>query len=465
MGDNLDKKLRENSDNKIPEGIDLMIENTLSNLPSKKRKDYKKVAIAAGLSCLIFSGAGLGVTASAIGKTVKEIVYELLGYKGEDDILKEIYKKQSKDGIDFTVTNLGYSDDEITVSYTLKSAEYVKQLKDNNMSDIFAQPRLYNGEKNIMSSGTVSSKVISENEIVGVFTMDLKGYGDFKKIKDNGVENLIFGSEIYIGNKETEFKVEIPLDEPFFMENIKTYKFDNKIIGRENLDNSFSNQLEKVSVSTLKLTLDFNPYYIEGVTKEERAKLLEKMSNNGYDNVKKEFKYRDIDYKIFDDKGKELVFDYGGGDSDLVRYNYKTNQNMKKIYIVPCIQSYYTENNYRFIDAKIKNGLLEIKENKDFKFKIEKLNDKTRIHFEANTPYLNDSIEIVKDKNTGCDYNGDKKTDEYEYKFSKNINTDYNKGYFDIPNTLKDGDYKIKYVTFDAMRILKDEMVEIDLEK
>ena len=198
---------------------------------------------------------------------------------------------------------------------------------------------------------------------------------------------------------------------------------------------------------------------------------MEKIYNNldeyeisGVGNINKDLS---IDYDIWDDKGRILTFVNGGGDYEM-NSNYIPNMNMEKLYIVPYIIKAFDEN-YEYyeekkLNATVKDGILRIEENEDFKFTYEDLEDKTKINVVVNKDYFNDAIYLDIDE-MFWDLSNDKKVSEDEVEAMRYKPKSANTGYIEIPKKLKDGEYTFKYRDFKYTNILLDEVVEVDLTK
>ena len=479
MIDNFDKRIKDNKEDEIPKELDLKLESILNDIENEeeislndkkkiKNRNYKKIAMAVGLSVVMMSGLGISAVAQTSGRSVKEVVYDILGYDGEKDILSDIYKSQEKDGIGFTVTRAGYMSDRVIVSYTIRSKEYVDILRDDEYSVPFPYPILYlDGETLIGGSGGSGGKeIISDTEVVGTF--DLKEE-NLKKYIADGNKSLTLKVEVYADKdikKFTTFETEIPLSEELI---IKTEKYEiNKEIGLTNKYNTAPSKINNITITPIDLVLNTMHKYIKGADEEET---LEKIYNNldeyeisGVGTINKNLS---IDYDIWDDKGRILKFVNGGGGYEM-NSNYIPNANMEKLYIVPYIIKAFDEN-YEYyeekkLNATVKDGILRIEENEDFKFTYEDLEDKTKINVVVNKDYFNDGIYLDIDE-MFWDLSNDKKVSEDEVEAMRYKPKSANTGYIEIPKKLEDGEYIFEYDDFKYTNALLDEVVEVDLTK
>lgn len=456
MMDNLDKKLRDNAESKLPKNIDDVIENTLNSLENKpKKRKSKKALIAASLSAVLLGGVGFGVTASAKNMSVTELVYNILGYDKEEDILTGIYKEQEKDGITFKIEKAGYYADQFVVSYVIKSKEYVDYLKSRNEDNLYAVPRfLYEG-KHIDSGISAGSDIISEDEVVGTFETGIKTLEEIKNSENNQVKLMV---EVYTADRVfTEFEVDVPIVDEMEIK-AQTFKFENKIIGENNKYGLLPSKLEQLVVGPYKIVLTYKDEYIEGMSDEELDEIVNERSNNGVELDK------DIEYLIFDDKGREVVFENGGGITSKMEMNYIPNENMKKLYLVPQIWGHFKEEYQKIIDVTIKDGKLSVQGNEDFELRTEEHEEFTRVYAKGKVPYIVDFPWFTV-STSSSDINGDGKETDEDNEVVEWKETSFNSAYYDIPKDLKDGSYIFEYQDLNRFELLEDEIIEIDLTK
>ncbi|MGL4449817.1 MAG: hypothetical protein ACRCTZ_01330 [Sarcina sp.] len=439
--DNLEKKLRDNVESKLPKNIDDVIENTLSSLEDKpKKRKYKKGVMVASLSAIILSGIGLGVVAIENDFSVKHMVYSLLGNESVDGIVEdkllELGAKQSIDGIDFEVVKAGYYDSNILFSYKITSKKFVEYLKKEQHGQYIAVPTVMYKDERINGSIKTGFEIKSDTEVVGTFDIELK---KFNEIRESDFRELTLIMDVYTKkDKNTEFRVNISMEEEMFIEGTKTYKVDAITMGESKSGIKYNNKITELVIDPLNVQLKY------------------KSLENGQGDI--------LDYILFDEKGKELKGSHGGYNGENGYINYDLNYDLNKIYIVPAISLKYLKDLERELKVNIKRGKITVEENEDFKVKTEKMDGFTRVTLIANTEYLSWPPSFIESREKWeLQSVGKLKIDESQRAYANK--SALNEVYYDISDDIKDGDYMFDYQDLSRFEFLKNQIVEVDLEK
>ena len=284
---------------------------------------------------------------------------------------------------------------------------------------------------------------------------------------------------------------------------IITFK-DEVVFGENNKFNADVNKLEKIEIETNKwgdevLTLHGKGNYKDNsanfnkelddklkasfINGEEQFKMVsadaqkkagkeEMLKNKNYVDVFKQ----SIDYMIVDEKGYLLdASSYSAGDNIFYSEHY-INKDMKKVYITPIV-NYSMGIKSKEIDVTIKDGKINVANSEDFTFTVEELEGKTKINYIGNTDYIvrltlgqENEMEFTEE----VDYNKDGEVNKKDYDtilYNCNDNNykyemrKPNEGFIIINDEIADGNYILEYADFDAVNLLKEETIEVDLKK
>lgn len=445
MMDNLDKKLRDNAESKLPKNIDDVIENTLNSLENKpKKRKSKKALIAASLSAIMLSGIGLGAVAIENEFSVKHMVYSLLGNESVDTLIEnklpKAGTKQSIDGMDFEIIKAGYYDNNILFSYKITNKKFVDYLKNEQHGQYIAVPTVMYKDERINGSIKTGYEIKSDTEVFGTFDIELK---KINEIRESDFRELTLIMDVYTEkDKNTEFTLKVPMEEDMFIEGTKTYELNDITEGKSKNGVEFKNKLIELIIDPLNIQLKY------------------KVINDGQEDI-----YTDLlDYILFDDKGKELKGSYGGCNEQEGEMNYELNYGTNKIYIVPALSLNYSKDLEKELKVNVKKGKITVEENDDFKVKIEKIDGFTRVTLIANTEYLSWPPSFIESREKESLYSVGKLEIADTQRAYANKNG-LNKVYYDISDDIKDGDYIFDYQDFSRFEFLEDQIIEVDLTK
>ncbi|WP_297522612.1 hypothetical protein [uncultured Clostridium sp.] len=447
--DNLDKRLKGNKEEKVPKNIDDLIENTLASLEKKsKKKNYKKAAMVASLSAVIFGGIGLGVSADESDFSVNYMLYNIYNNELAQDILIDKSIKKSSDNIDFEIMDAGYYDNNIMFTYKITSKKYVKYLKSEMHGQYYAVPTIM--YKNERISGSINSgfDIKSDNEVIGTCDIEINRLNE---IKESDSKKVTLAMEVYTKKDEkTEFLVDIPVEKDMFIKDTKTYEVSKVTEGIDSTGDIYGSKLRSIKLEPLQVTLDFNSEY--------GNKIDEKTGEIISDHASK------IEYIIFDDKGKEVELLSGSWDGTKGEANYKANKDMKKLYIVPTSIKNYSEKLEKDLKINISRNKIEVEDSKDFKATVEEKKGFRRVTLTANTDYLSWPPAFIQTREREKLYqNGQVASEETDNIYS--VRNGLNSVYYDIPNSIKRGEYIFDYQDLNRFEILKDKIIEVDLIK
>lgn len=447
--DNLDKRLKGNREEKLPENIDNAIENTLASLEKKsKKKNYKKVAMAASLSAVVLGSIGFGVSAVESEFSVNYMLYNIYNNELAQDILLDKSIKQSADNIDFEIMDVGYYDSNIMFTYKITSKKYVKYLKNEKHGQYYAVPTIMYNNERISGSIDAGFDIKTDSEVVGTCDIEIN---KLNEIKESEQGEVTLAMEVYTKkDKKTEFLVNIPVEKEMFINDTKTYEVNKGIEGTDSTGDVYGSKVRSISMEPLQVTLDFDPEYGNKVD-EKTGEILSGHTTG-------------VEYLIFDDKGREVELISSSSNEHEGEATYKANKDMKKLYIVPTSIGGYSKETEKDIKVNISRNKIEVEENKDFKATIEKKKGFRRITLTANTEYLDWPPAFIKSREREALYNEGKiEAEDIDDIYS--VKNGLNSVYYDIPSSVKKGEYMFDYQDPSRFEILEDKIIEVDLTK
>jgi hypothetical protein len=207
---------------KIPESIDELTKKAMKKgIDYKKKRKYKKVMIASFTALIIGTGViGVGLTNPAIADSIP-MIQEIIDYFSHNE--KSLYKYDKDDfenlgkdlklttkdqGIVFTLNSVSVDDNYITVFYTIKSDENIKEINKHYKDPYFASPFIdaYIGGESIVPGGTIEHEAtyISDKELKGIQKIDVSYINMKNNIDVEFRVNEIFETE---GNWKISTKI------------------------------------------------------------------------------------------------------------------------------------------------------------------------------------------------------------------------------------------------------------------
>lgn len=327
--DEFDKKLKNKAKNtykKVPNNINKKIDQTLSNLGKEKKKNkVLKSGLIAAAAFLIVCATGITTMAIEKGVSVKDVIYEVLGFSKEySDYSVGLNETKEHYGIKITIKNVVTDGYRMSVSYEVESDKYdIHEVKDKLYTDVSK----INGKEVFGIGGGIHYKV-EDDKLIGVYDLLLSEafIGKMKFDENNIIENEVMGR---LDNGEIEFifninkndndknkikwKFKIPITTENMIENINVYPVDIEIP---------CGKIKEIAVTPLKV-------YVRGMRNRNLSKdQLETMP---------------MDYLIKDNSGVTLrSVTYSGG-SNLNNFYIEYDNKFKDLSSVKILEWDYTD--------------------------------------------------------------------------------------------------------------------------
>ncbi|MGV3026407.1 DUF4179 domain-containing protein [Clostridium thermobutyricum] len=430
--DKFDKKLKSEAKNiykEIPDNINEKIDQTLNKLGKEKKKNkvLKRGLIAAAV-VLIVCGTGITTIAVEKGVSVKDIIYEILGFSKEySDYAVELNETKERDGIKITIKNVVTDGYRMSISYEVESDKYdIQEVKEK----LYTEVNKINGEEVTGVTGGIHYKV-EDDKLIGVYDILLSEafLGEMKFDENNVIENKILGrldnGEIEFifnmiksdrGNDRIKWRFKIPITTENMMKNINVYPVDIGISG---------GSIKEIVITPLKV-------YVRGLVNETLTQdEIEKIS---------------MDYIIKDNSGIGLRSVTSSIDINRKNFYIEYDNKFKDLSNITILENKYLEND-EDINEKT---YLEINENgfkqsggKEVKILDVKNKDgKTYIKYKCKYPNIMD-FEI--------DY------EEHQYFKSITEIIDENTNMLILTNgELAKGKYTFSYVKEDTFKLINE---------
>ncbi|MGN2337234.1 DUF4179 domain-containing protein [Clostridium cagae] len=213
--------------NKVPDKIDLMIQQTLNSIKPKKQKKYKRIiSIAIVCFCILFASIGVGITttANALGLPIKDFIAEIMGLSPQySDYASDVNITKESNGINFTITSVLYDGYKLKIAYKIESIVEDSFEKLTDLSSFLNAKVSVNG-KEVNLTGSGYSKPINSNTIAGINVLDIND-----SIYDNSFMGLTqldildtFSFNISIGDEVDGEKYKWDFNIPISSEKIKS---------------------------------------------------------------------------------------------------------------------------------------------------------------------------------------------------------------------------------------------------
>lgn len=403
--DKFDKKLKSEAKNtykEIPDNINEKIDQTLNKLGKEKKKNkVLKRGLIAAAAVLIVCGTGITTIAVEKGVSVKDIIYEILGFSKEySDYAVELNETKERDGIKITIKNVVTDGYRMSISYEVESDKYdIQEVKEK----LYTEVSKVNGKEVFGVGGGIHYKV-EDNKLIGVYDLVLSEafLGKVKFDENNVIKNEVVGR---VDDGEIEFifninkndndknrikwKFKIPITTENMVKNINAYPVDIGISG---------GSIKEIVITPLKV-------YVRGLVNENLTQdEIEKISmdyiikDNSDIGLRSVTSSIDINRKNFyieyDNKFKDLSSvtilenKYLGNDEDINEKTYlEINENGFK-------QSGGKE--VKILDVKNKDGKTYIK----YKCKYPNIMDfgidyETHKNFESITEIINENTSML----------------------------------------------------------------------
>ncbi|NFG39684.1 DUF4179 domain-containing protein [Clostridium botulinum] len=269
--------------NKVPDKIDLMINETLNSIKPKKQKKYRKViSIAIICFCVLFTSIGIGITttANALGLPIKDFIAEIMGLSHQySDYASDVNITKESNGVNFTITSVLYDGYKLKIAYKVEGTVVDSLEKLAKLSSFLNTKVSVNGKEVNLTSGY--SKPINSNTIGGINILDIND-----SIYDNSFMGLTqldildtFSFNISIGDEvdgeKYKWDFNIPISSEKIKSKIEEYSL-NTIVG--------DYKIKKVIVTPITT-------YISGTFKNSKDKISI------------------MNYIVLDDKGREVKID------------------------------------------------------------------------------------------------------------------------------------------------------------
>ena len=245
--DKFDKKLKSEAKNtykEIPDNINEKIDQTLNKLGKEKKKNkVLKRGLIAAAAVLIVCGTGITTIAVEKGVSVKDIIYEILGFSKEySDYAVELNETKERDGIKITIKNVVTDGYRMSISYEVESDKYdIQEVKEK----LYTEVSKVNGKEVFGVGGGIHYK-IENDKLIGVYDLILSEAfsGKVKFDENNVIKNEVVGR---VDDGEIEFifninkndndknrikwKFKIPITTENMIKNINAYPVDIGISG------------------------------------------------------------------------------------------------------------------------------------------------------------------------------------------------------------------------------------------
>ncbi|MGL4109619.1 DUF4179 domain-containing protein [Clostridium sp. LP20] len=247
--DRFDEIIKErliNEYNKVPEEINMSIDNTLSNLkPKKKKTKYLKVVVGLIIAFIGIGGIGATVTAVATGIPVKDVIYERVGLsRGYQEYASDLNISKESNRVKITITSAVFDGYKLRLAYKIESDNRIKEEFNNFINAPYLlEAAIKVNEKEAFLSGSGSGTIVDDYSMAAVVTYDFKGeenfFGRLFGIRKLDVlDTFNFGIQLKqtINGNECEWIFNIPISSSKMKDQIKEYKID-KNIGGGRIDN------------------------------------------------------------------------------------------------------------------------------------------------------------------------------------------------------------------------------------
>ncbi|MFL0269185.1 DUF4179 domain-containing protein [Candidatus Clostridium radicumherbarum] len=275
----------------IPDALDLIIKNTIANLPDDRKNKgtiLKKLAIAASLAVIIICSISIAFPVAARNLPVVGSVFQFLSENNIIDKDYITYKEslnvsKSSNGVEITINDIAYDGVQLALGYTVKSDK-----------DLKTDPFIF--KSNIMING----KTVNTGSGASGLFKDSKSY--------IGVEYINLGNSSSINASSVNIK--IPNE---FLINLDIRELVGEIKG--NWDFKFKVSKEKINLKSKEIKTDIDlsalrpGLKVNGIILTPINTVIKTSENfnGGF--------YGDKGgYLIYDDKGRKLNYKSGSGE-------------------------------------------------------------------------------------------------------------------------------------------------------
>jgi hypothetical protein len=368
----------------LPEDLDMKINETLKNLPDRKRRKnmlLKRTVAAAGVTIVILTCLSVAFPSYARNVPVVSSVFQFLSDRNliDKDYIaysSDLNLSRTSNEVTVTINSIAYDGIDLSIGYTVESKDDMK----NNPHILDKEFRI-NGRKTSFGSGG-TGELINKNTYVGVDSFHIANDYLPKEIKRDTL-----GGDITIPDT---FIMELNIKE--FSNNLKG-KWDFKFrVSKDKIKGKVHDVKTSVDLSALRPGLKVNEVIFTPINTALRS-----VANNpGSDDI--------VNYFVFDDKGRGLSAKggSGSGSGDINKFYMEDTfkniyEDTKSVTFIPYVYSKYQKEKIKDsngswqIDKKVIsldiNKTTVLSEGKLGEYKItqiEFLKDKTLVHYECN---------------------------------------------------------------------------------
>lgn len=319
-----DEKLKKelfNKVNSVPRDINEVFDTALDKVIKSKKYKKRKLIIsisAASLACFILIGVTMPTYASKlpiIGSIFE--AFNSLRYKNYDEYASDINITKESNGVKITIGKVIYDGINLDIFYTIESTEPM------NTATYFLDNEIkINGNKTSFSSSS-SGKILDDNKTyVGTISYSVNS-NDYipKELQE---ENL-YGGYVEVPD---EFMLSLQISKvgDFSDENDMNY-----VSGNWNFEIPISNSKLKDEVIEKDINISLDNINPQTAIK----KIITTPINTAIQGVSRYDYGNNIDFMVFDDKGRYLEGKssdgFGVGDTDAT-YQYYFSNNFKEVY-------------------------------------------------------------------------------------------------------------------------------------
>lgn len=316
-----DEKLKKelfNKVNSVPSDINEVFDTALDKaIKSKKYKNRKLITSisAASLACFILIGVTMPTYASKlpiIGSIFE--AFNSLRYKNYDEYASDINIAKESNGVKITVSKVIYDEINLDIFYTIESTEPM-----NDIPYFLDNVIKINGKKTSFSSGS-SGKILDDNKTyMGTisYSVNQKSY-----IPKELQEENLYGGYVEIPD---EFILSLQISK------VGDFKDENIINGNWDFEIPISNSKLKAEVIEKDINISLDNINPQTAIK----KIITTPINTSIQGVSRYDYGNNIDFMVFDDKGRYLEGKssdgFGVGDTDAT-YQYYFSNNFKEVY-------------------------------------------------------------------------------------------------------------------------------------
>jgi hypothetical protein len=384
----------------LPGDLNIMIKQTLADLPERKkhkRKIAKSAITAAVISLVAVTSLGIAFPAYARNMPVVSSVFEFLSEKNLIDreyieYSSDLNLSKTYDDVTVTINSIVYDGIDLSIAYTVESKEEME-----GMPHIMDKEFKINGRKTSFGSGG-TGKLINKNTYVGVNSFDVSRDYLPKEVR----------KETFGGN------VDVPDN---FIMDLNIREFSNGISGK--WDFKFKVSIDKIKgkVEQVKTAIDLSKIGGNLKVNEVIFTPINTVLRTTEDNTNSDDM---IEYIVFDDKGRKLsqkgASGHGSGVTNKAYWQYTFSniyEDTKSVTIIPTTRTneYKTKvknaNGSFELDKKEAtlnlNGTTLLSQGKFGEYKVNKLElfeDKTLVYYECTNllPAISPYGLIIKDE-------------------------------------------------------------------